>query len=807
MHKGRLGVAVLLLFAAVFCFSGCNIKSDEKTVFVRDTDPAYIDLLRDIAPDCTVRDGKGLSSLLSSVDGEDKAFALFDVQARASKDAGTGGIWYEHFATAAVIAVDRSRFDGKIKGWRDLENISCPVGFTSRYERMLFAAVSYGLEKNYMSGEAVGLLHKLNKSGRLSYGKIDAPVNICWDYQAALMKREGKNIEIIIPSEGTLLYGVGVLSGYEMKFSQNAGDAIAAAGFRADKAQGENYPSLSEYGRAERVGDAVEFARQTENFISVFKRGVFRSRLYSSAESFEHKLLGAAVIMTAIIWMGFALRRVQRKDIRMLVRALGGMVIAWMLVCILKYQTDGNPVMGRYLWYAYYVFMMGLPLLMLILSLMTDSSGNVRQRKIFVCSGFAVYAVLLLTVLTNDLHGWVFKFEDIKTFSGGYTYNFGYYLIFAFIVAVVILSTAILVRKAMRGFNRSRLFLPILSEVLLFVYCAAYAAGVPVARDSDITTVSCIFALAFAELAMRTGLVPVNQKYAVLFSNSPLRMQIIDSEGNAELSSAGARPISREDWEKLRDDIKHPLLLHGDTLLYADGIPGGMIVWQESIAEILNMQQEIRENVLKLTSANKLLVTERESKYRLAAAEENVRLMELLNAEMERHLERMNDMIDGLERSNSKQRDIARITLLMCYIKRRCSLFFKEQEGGDMPAEELAVYIDELSEFASYADIRISTVCTAKGSLSPRCGSVMYDFFYSVLDSCAGEENTLLERLADTDGMTEMKLLPSSFDGGEEFMSDELKKAVEGVGGTVSVKDLDETAGISLRVPKGGKAP
>lgn len=354
MHKGRLGVAVLLLFAAVFCFSGCNIKSDEKTMFVRDTDPAYIDLLRDIAPDCTVRDGEGLASLLSSVDGEDKAFALFDVQARASKDAGTGGIWYEHFATAAVIAVDRSRFDGEIKGWRDLENISCPVGFTSRYERMLFAAVSYGLEKNYMSGEAVGLLHKLNKSGRLSYDKIDAPVNICWDYQAALMKREGKNIEIIIPSEGTLLYGVGVLSGYEMKFSQNAGDAIAAAGFRTDKAQGENYPSLSEYGRAERVGDAVEFARQTENFISVFKRGVFRSRLYSSAESFEHKLLGAAVIMTAIIWMGFALRRVQRKDIRMLVRALGGMVIAWMLVCILKYQTDGNPVMGRYLWYAYY---------------------------------------------------------------------------------------------------------------------------------------------------------------------------------------------------------------------------------------------------------------------------------------------------------------------------------------------------------------------------------------------------------------------------------------------------------------------
>ena len=89
----------------------------------------------------------------------------------------------------------------------------------------------------------------------------------------------------------------------------------------------------------------------------------------------------------------------------MLVRALGGMVIAWMLVCILKYQTDGNPVMGRYLSVCLLcLYAMGLPLLMLILSLMIDSSGNVRQRKIFVCSGFAVYAVLLLTVFTNDLH-------------------------------------------------------------------------------------------------------------------------------------------------------------------------------------------------------------------------------------------------------------------------------------------------------------------------------------------------------------------------------------------------------------------
>ena len=65
-------------------------------------------------------------------------------------------------------------------------------------------------------------------------------------------------------------------------------------------------------------------------------------------------------------------------------------------VCLYFEISDGRePRYGAPFWYAYYVFMMGLPLLMLILSLMTDSSENVRQRKIFVCSGFAVYAVLL----------------------------------------------------------------------------------------------------------------------------------------------------------------------------------------------------------------------------------------------------------------------------------------------------------------------------------------------------------------------------------------------------------------------------
>ena len=798
MRKISAFICVLMLLAAIVFLPGCTTRLDENHLYAGDPESPYTSVLSDVMLGYTVirADGNGLS--LSPTRNKTKAITAFDVQAKSASEHGF--YRYDHFKVTAVIAVDRSVCKRELKSWRDLEDAECPVGFAEYPDsRMLFAAVSHAFDESYLSDEAVSLFSSLARKGLFAFGKTDVPVSVCWDYQAVAMKKENENIEIIIPSDGTLTYSVGVVSEKPIDFPENMQQRLYSAGLRTEKQTPSFYPDEEEYKRAASVDDVQKFARETNNYTAILKRKIMRTRLYSAADSFEHKLLSIAVVIITILWMGHSMRSVQRHDIKCIFAAMGAMVIAWMLVTALKYQSDAFPALGRYCWYSYYIFMMGLPLLMLLLSAVIDTPENTRPPKYMMYSCVSVYAALLVLVFTNDLHEWVFEFDA----SGGYKYCFGYYIIFVFVAFCILLSTVTLIKKALRGFGRAGLVLPIVLELLLLSYCVAYITDVPSVRDGDMTLVSCVFSLIFAGVAMKTGLIPVNTKYDLLFSSSPLKMQILDSSGEVSLCSAGAAPISQKIKSAVLKNTDNPLLQSPDVLLFADDIPGGTVVWQENISEILKMQQEIKESIEKLEAANKLLLTERENKYRLAAAEEKVRLMDMLGDEIQSHLERMKKMIRLLEKSEDKQKDIAKITLLLCYVKRRCNLFFKEQEGGELPVEELAVYIDELSEFAAYADVRVATVCTASGSVSPRRGTVLYDFFYRMLDICSNRESTILEQLVDVENGIEMKLLPSFFDFDASFLEDALDKALDLVGGKITIKELDETAGLSLFVPKG----
>ena len=799
MRKFGAFLCLIIVYVSVIALPGCVSNPEEKILFVNDTNDTYSEILSEIMPDYKLisNDGNGVS-VAPSKNGK-KAMSAFDVQADTAKK--NGFYRYDHFKTSAVIAVDRSACKQKIESWHDLKTLDCSVGFSSQNDgRMLFAAVSYALDKSYLSDYATEIFAALNQKGCFKLGNMETPVLVCWDYQAAQLKKHNSNIEIIIPIEGTLDYSIGIVSEQSINFPSDISDRLFSAGFRSDKRLPEFYPDSKDYERASTVTDYEKFSQETNNFSSTLKRKVMKVRLYSAVDSFEHKLFTAAVMIAVIAWMGYSIRRVQHRKIKCIFAIMGSMIIAWMFITELKYQCDAFHILGRYCWYAYYIFLMGLPLMMLFLSSVIDMPENASLSKYTVYSCVSVYALLLIMVFTNDLHEFVFKFDS----DDKYSYHIGYYLIFIFIAFCILLSTVILIKKAMRGFGRIGLILPIVFELLLLAYCVAYIVGVPFIRDGDMTFASCVFSIIFAGVAMKTGLIPVNSKYDLLFSCSPLKMQILDSSGNVKLLSAGAVRIPDNIKSELLKNIDKSMIQDGEFLLYADDIPGGTVVWQENISEILKMQKEIHDNVIKLKAANKLLLAERENKYRLAAAEEKVKLMDMLSKEINSHLDSMRLMLQSLENSNNKQKDIAKITLLLCYIKRRCNLFFKEQEGTEMPVEEIAVYIDELSEFATYADVRVATVCSATGNLTVRRGTVLYDFFYKILEMCSDRESTVLEQLIDVENGVELKLLSSFFDLDASFTEDALKRELDLFDCKITIKELDETAGISLFVPKGG---
>ncbi|MGI5849519.1 MAG: hypothetical protein ACOX8Q_05580, partial [Christensenellales bacterium] len=310
----------------------------------------------------------------------------------------------------------------------------------------------------------------------------------------------------------------------------------------------------------------------------------------------------------------------------------------------------------------------------------------------------------------------------------------------------------------------------------------------------------------FTEVCMRTGMIPVNTKYERLFTHSPLNMQIVDSLGSPALSSATAERVDGELLDAALTAYPLPAERDEDTLLFATGITGGYALWQEDISSLNHLHTEIQESIHKLAAANAVLTEE--AKIKQAMDEETARsqLMLQLENEITGHMIRLSAMIEQLDFLSGQPKEAAHIALLLCYVKRRCNLFFRARETKDLPADELMGYIDELVEMVVYADFKILVTSELEAAVSVRQATLFYDFFYAVIDWASKRAcRYMIAHLGSEKETITMRLLPSC-DTRFFELSTELNVAIRSAGGAFSIKDLDGAVGISLAFPKGGES-
>ncbi|NLF80618.1 MAG: hypothetical protein GX572_05445, partial [Clostridia bacterium] len=176
-----------------------------------------------------------------------------------------------------------------------------------------------------------------------------------------------------------------------------------------------------------------------------------------------------------------------------------------------------------------------------------------------------------------------------------------------------------------------------------------------------------------------------------------------------------------------------------------------------------------------------------------------------LEQEIAGHIIRLSAMIEELAAVSERPQQIACIALLLCYVKRRCNLFFRERETKAVPAAELTAYIDELAEMAVYADVNILVTSEIKAPLAVRQATLFYDFFYTVIDWAAQQGCPyMLAHLGPEKDLITLRLLPS-YDARSFKPAPEPEAAIRAAGGLWAIKDLDGAVGISLAFPKGGE--
>ena len=740
MNKQTSRALFFLSFCAFFTifYSSCTgNESNNKVYFVNEKNSSYVDCMEQIlpgyAPDKSNRPYPSLQSGAAAAEA-------FDMQAIPAVKAGVAEHWYPHYLATVVIAVDRDLTDAVISGWNDLLGANEIAGYYDNGP-FVFTAIAYGLEgENFTLGRAAGLLAGLRENGCFARNSFDPAIVICYDFQAAAMIRDGRSMEIIVPAEGTLTYERGLLSQTELVFAGDADSLLLLAGFRLPDGRCDEslYPDAAAYAAAHRIADYDHFNTACQEY-RIFRRKVLRSRLHNTADGREHQLAALLYMVFVIVWLSSTIYRSMQKSVQRSAMFTGIALLGWMTVRTIKWQLIADTTLARYLWFSYYIFELALPLLVLWLAWAINKPAGEGHPPKWLRFLAVIYAALIALVLTNDLHNFVFQIDlSTATWSNDYVEEIGYLITrIAYYGPIAVALVIMLIKIGRNPRMKSSLF-PAVFFVLLVIYGVGYSTRIPFFWDSDITMVTGAFTLLIFEASLQTGLIPVNTKYAALFTHSPLRMQITGADGNAGLSSALSTEYEKDTLIAAVAARPLPVQPDANTLLFAAKITGGNAFWQEDISKLNRLHAKTEESVKKLAAANAVLAEEEKIKRTVAEEREKIRLMAKLEDEIFAHMDKLSLMIERLDSAEDQMKEATCAALFLCYLKRRCNLLLREQETELLPSEEIkyytVIYTDELAEIAAQSGAKIICTGEVKTTLTTRIATIFYDLYFQVID-------------------------------------------------------------------------
>ena len=141
------------------------------------------------------------------------------------------------------------------------------------------------------------------------------------------MKKQGRNIEIIVPEEGTLTFTSGILSVVPIDFGsqEKISSALVKNGFRTVSGQCDEslYPSAAEYARADKLDDYTYFNQAVRKSTAAIRRKQSAMFWIWPSDGMESIMYAIFLIIIIMLWMGILKRKVLQADLKMTVVMAG----------------------------------------------------------------------------------------------------------------------------------------------------------------------------------------------------------------------------------------------------------------------------------------------------------------------------------------------------------------------------------------------------------------------------------------------------------------------------------------------------
>ena len=215
---------------------------------------------------------------------------------------------------------------------------------------------------------------------------------------------------------------------------------------------------------------------------------------------------------------GLSIRfRIVQTHVRRYLLMIAALMMLWLLLRSVKFSID-NVDAERLLWYCYYLPMLFIPMLSMFVSLSLGKAEDFRLPR-WTKLLYLPTTLLLLLVLTNDLHQFVFFFPSGVMSDQDYRYKAGYFLVVMWEFFCAVVSITMILRNCRIPHSRRFRWLPLVPLVMSVGYAVAYVRGTHwvwvIAGDMTVTL--CLIFASIFESCIQCGLIQSNLGYDELF--------------------------------------------------------------------------------------------------------------------------------------------------------------------------------------------------------------------------------------------------------------------------------------------------
>ena len=434
---------------------------------------------------------------------------------------------------------------------------------------------------------------------------------------------------------------------------------------------------------------------------------------------------------------GLSIRfRIVQTHVRRYLLMIAALMMLWLLVRSVKFSID-NVDAERLLWYCYYVPMLFIPMLSMFVSLSLGKPEDFqlpRWTKLL----YLPTTLLLLLVLTNDLHQCVFFFPSGVMSDQDYRYKAGYFLVVTWEFLCAVVSITMILRNCRIPHSRRFRWLPLVPLVMSVGYAVAYVRGTHwvwvIAGDMTVTL--CLIFASIFESCIQCGLIQSNLGYDELFEATSLPVQITDRALCPQFVSAAMQePLPQSELRSMQQDS---VRLSGDTLLKRHALRRGWVFWKEDVSELNQLRQELEMTRDELRDTGDILAAENAQRARLLKLTEENRLYDMMEAQTARQISMLRDRLTELQRTENPERArrlLGQVILIGTYIKRRNNLIFVGVQRGAISAQELRLCLNESVENLNLYGVDCKAFVHGDRQLTIEQAAQAYDLFEAVVEA------------------------------------------------------------------------